>query len=1083
MAVSSSLTIQTKGELSKSFKLYLAVLFMPFIMITSICAYAETSTYIIDFGGHYIDDDGTANIVTTEDIGKNIVLRDTLQTDNGIRLELNGFTGINAAGSRSDINRLFSGNIMGDSFFGHDEDKKLFGQLGKASQITIEGLIPEQSYNLDISASRLYADDNRQTEYKIIAAQTQSLLLNTHNNISEWVTLNNISPDSQGKISIEVKKGPDNNNNYGFYYIGGLIITTQVDINDTQAPTINLVGDSVITISLGDDYVELGATAFDHTDGDITSAIAIEHDIDTLSEGIYTVSYSVTDAAGNSITVERQVRVVSATLTLEQHIIDFSGVYTSDDPAINVIDINSIGTAIELVNIHQVNQGISVLAEGFTNQNSAGHANDLNNVFVGSLLHDSFFGHDEDKDFVGRLGQPSLIKLQNLNPNKRYNIDITASRLFAGDNRQTEYEVLGAAAEIVYLNVHNNQTEFVSINNTQPSITGEIIINIRKGPNNNNNYGFYYIGGLSLIENSALSSNEPPQLDTINNQTLTAGHTLNLPINFSDIDGSIDSIDINGADFIQITAITTDSALLTAMTTEEHVGQYNIAVAITDDQGATTTQTFQLSIHSAINQAPVLASISDTSLFAGQNSNITLSYSDSDGTIDNIDITGIDFYTLNNVTNTSATLRLSPSAAHIGQHQVTIVVSDNAGGTASQNFLLTVNKNNNNDISNLALSATRYAYNEGHDSTTLARVNDGNIDNTNVYDISYTRNGYIELHLDTLAEIHEIHVEHGSYGRFGITNANVQAHNGACFNNVPGGTIQREDDSTLSDSFSFSPGTVVTDKVRLVCHDYPVCRLREIKILGKPFIGTRPDNRQCGPEGESQAIRLAGYDYALYLPPGYTDDDTTTYPLIMSLHGRGGHTLTEDHNTVLRNPEGFIKQMNKPDMVDNFPAIVIAPNYAVAGSSQSGWLNPDIIHSMVLTSMREYKIDPNRIIPTGLSAGGAAVIGLIESYGETVYAGFVPIAYSAPNTEESYCHYARPPIWFFGGTADNHNPYGWLVLKSTFLPTVCSTNGDNITVTAYPDQGHNAGIWDQAWSTPELHEFFLNTRRSDWINN
>jgi hypothetical protein len=78
---------------------------------------------------------------------------------------------------------------------------------------------------------------------------------------------------------------------------------------DTTPPTITLIGDPSITLSVGDTYEEQGATATDDTDGDITGNIQITGTVDTTTVGIYTVTYTVTDSAGNVGEATREVVV------------------------------------------------------------------------------------------------------------------------------------------------------------------------------------------------------------------------------------------------------------------------------------------------------------------------------------------------------------------------------------------------------------------------------------------------------------------------------------------------------------------------------------------------------------------------------------------------------------------------------------------------------------------------------------------------------------------------------------------------------------------------------------------------------
>ena len=80
---------------------------------------------------------------------------------------------------------------------------------------------------------------------------------------------------------------------------------------DTTAPVITLNGDSSVNLLIGEAYTDLGATAEDDTDGDITSSIQTTglSDIDINTVGTYTVTYEVTDQAGNSTVATRTVTV------------------------------------------------------------------------------------------------------------------------------------------------------------------------------------------------------------------------------------------------------------------------------------------------------------------------------------------------------------------------------------------------------------------------------------------------------------------------------------------------------------------------------------------------------------------------------------------------------------------------------------------------------------------------------------------------------------------------------------------------------------------------------------------------------
>jgi hypothetical protein len=97
---------------------------------------------------------------------------------------------------------------------------------------------------------------------------------------------------------------------------------------EEEPPVISLVGEAVITLQVGDTYTDAGATASDNFDGDLTASIVTTSDVDTSSIGSYTVSYDVSDAAGNAaIQVIRQVSVEAD-----------SGADTDQDGILDVVD-------------------------------------------------------------------------------------------------------------------------------------------------------------------------------------------------------------------------------------------------------------------------------------------------------------------------------------------------------------------------------------------------------------------------------------------------------------------------------------------------------------------------------------------------------------------------------------------------------------------------------------------------------------------------------------------------------------------------------------------------------------------------
>jgi len=79
-----------------------------------------------------------------------------------------------------------------------------------------------------------------------------------------------------------------------------------------KAPTISLIGSAQIVLHLGGSpYFEQGATAIDEADGNISSQVVINSNVNTDVAGHYTVVYTVTNSAGLSASVTRNVEIVA----------------------------------------------------------------------------------------------------------------------------------------------------------------------------------------------------------------------------------------------------------------------------------------------------------------------------------------------------------------------------------------------------------------------------------------------------------------------------------------------------------------------------------------------------------------------------------------------------------------------------------------------------------------------------------------------------------------------------------------------------------------------------------------------------
>ncbi|KFE62016.1 hypothetical protein DB31_4459 [Hyalangium minutum] len=105
--------------------------------------------------------------------------------------------------------------------------------------------------------------------------------------------------------------------NYTVTDPSGLTANTQrvVNVNDTLAPQLTLVGQANQLVECGPGYQDPGATATDACAGNLDGQIQVSGAANSQAVGNYTVSYSVTDGAGNTagpLTRNVQVRDTQA---------------------------------------------------------------------------------------------------------------------------------------------------------------------------------------------------------------------------------------------------------------------------------------------------------------------------------------------------------------------------------------------------------------------------------------------------------------------------------------------------------------------------------------------------------------------------------------------------------------------------------------------------------------------------------------------------------------------------------------------------------------------------------------------------
>ncbi len=86
--------------------------------------------------------------------------------------------------------------------------------------------------------------------------------------------------------------------------------------NDNLVPVITLKGSDTVRIEVGTSYTDEGATAYDASEGDISSEMTMTSDLDATVTGLYTVEYNVTDKSGNAAIPAIRTIIVVNDMTL-----------------------------------------------------------------------------------------------------------------------------------------------------------------------------------------------------------------------------------------------------------------------------------------------------------------------------------------------------------------------------------------------------------------------------------------------------------------------------------------------------------------------------------------------------------------------------------------------------------------------------------------------------------------------------------------------------------------------------------------------------------------------------------------------
>lgn len=199
--------------------------------------------------------------------------------------------------------------------------------------------------------------------------------------------------------------------------------------------------------------------------------------------------------------------------------------------------------------------------------------------------------------------------------------------------------------------------------------------------------------------------------------------------------------------------------------------------------------------------------------------------------------------------------------------------------------------------------------------------------------------------------------------------------------------------------------------------------------------------------GEAYQLKGSNLNYLVSTPDGYEANGTSTYPMILFLHG-GDRSNTKHH------PKKYAEQAGL-----KFPFIVVAPHC----SSGCNWASVDY-DALVSEVLQGFKVDQERIYITGYSMGGYGTWSALTK-SPNWFAAAAPIA--GGGNANTICNAKEISIRAYHGDKDNvisHSRSKELIdkLKS------CDANAELFTI---PGGGH--GIWPRLFQDQRFYDWLL----------
>lgn len=205
--------------------------------------------------------------------------------------------------------------------------------------------------------------------------------------------------------------------------------------------------------------------------------------------------------------------------------------------------------------------------------------------------------------------------------------------------------------------------------------------------------------------------------------------------------------------------------------------------------------------------------------------------------------------------------------------------------------------------------------------------------------------------------------------------------------------------------------------------------------------------------------------FRVFVPPSYNAANAARYPVVFFLHGLGENGTNTEKQMKDNGQYAFCEAANQAV----FPCFLILPQ-SPGEASNRGQSAVDLIAAL----SQVYALDPDRMIVTGLSMGGAGTIGWLSTHPQAWAAG-APLSCYWPSNHNIPA-FAQTPVWVFHSKDDGNVRYTGVDRSDALVNTLRNSGGRPI-YTRFNTGGHSATSWRAAYRHPLFIRWLAQQRR------